>query len=513
MAPSTIKIINKLPQIDLSFLKSIFLVAVVAILAASCSLPGSPLSSKDVPRLYPILQDDGYNPRKFGYIDQTGEIIIQPQFAEAWFFSEGLAVACVEHGKCGYIDETGRFAVNPQFNQAARFSEGLAAVSLGGKIGFIDKTGKFVINPQFQIWRDVNTQIFSEGLSGVVIGGKYGFVDKTGKIVINPQFDDGLPFMEGLAPVRMGDRWGFVDKNGKIVVNPQFEMAHPFVNGLAAAKIGNQWGYVDKAGKIVINPQFDLAAPFAEEGVALVALNNKIGYVDKEGKYIVNPQFTFPRGPNIGEDLIIKALSITSDLGRLSFSEGFVLANIGQDFPNARFGYADKTGKIVINPQFDIAFPFYGNLALVVTMGGQRGEEFAWIDKAGKIVWQQKKVSPSQPNTNAAINSSYTPSNNVNSASNAAPTDTSKRTGRLSTDSNIRSEPNKDALSLGIHFKGAKISVLDHTTYMREDGETTWYKVRITEYGCSVNTNLGCGKNSPNDTDEGWINSKNILLD
>ncbi len=482
---------------------------------SSCNSTMNPLSSGETPKLYPILQDDGYNPRKFGYINQSGEIIIQPQFVEAWFFSEGLAVACVGSGKCGYIDETGKFVVNPQFDRSARFSEGLAAVSVEGKIGFIDKTGKFVINPQFQMWRDVHNQIFSEGLAGIAIESKYGFVDKTGKIVINPQFDDGLPFMEGLAAIRMGDKWGFIDNQGKIVVNPQFDMAHPFVNGLAAAKIGNQWGYVDKEGKIVINPQFDLAAPFAKEGVAMVAINNKVGYIDKEGKYLVNPQFTLPRGPGFSENLIIQALSITSDLGKLSFSEGFVLANIGEDFPNSRFGYADKTGKIVINPQFYLAFPFYGNLALVITMG-QRGEEFSWIDKEGKIVWQQKKVVQPQSNTNTYTNSTALP-NNSNTSTNMTVNNTSspttERTGRLTTDTNIRSEANKDSASLGIHFKGAKISILDETTYMREDGETTWYKIRITEYGCSVNTSLGCGKNSPNDADEGWINARNVLLD
>ena len=88
----------------------------------------------------------------------------------------------------------------------------------------------------------------------------------------------------------------------------------------------------------------------------------------------------------------------------------------------------------------------------------------------------------------------------------------SERTGRLTTDSNIRNEPNKDAVSLGIHFKDAKVRILDETSYETNGMISTWYKIRVTEYGCSKDTSLGCGKNSPNDADEGWVNAKVVLL-
>lgn len=90
--------------------------------------------------------------------------------------------------------------------------------------------------------------------------------------------------------------------------------------------------------------------------------------------------------------------------------------------------------------------------------------------------------------------------------------DSMERAGRLTTDSNVRSEPNKDAASLGIHFRNAKVEILEETSFMKDEGESTWYKIRVTEYGCSVDTNLGCGKNNSNDSDEGWVNAKNVLV-
>jgi hypothetical protein len=53
----------------------------------------------------------------------------------------------VQHSKYGFIDKTGKIVVNPQFDEVSGFSEGLSGVKLSGKWGFIDKTGKYVWNP------------------------------------------------------------------------------------------------------------------------------------------------------------------------------------------------------------------------------------------------------------------------------------------------------------------------------------------------------------------------------
>ena len=52
-----------------------------------------------------------------------------------------------QNGKYGYMDRTGKIVMNPQFGEAGYFSEGLACVSIGGKLSYIHKTGKFVWGP------------------------------------------------------------------------------------------------------------------------------------------------------------------------------------------------------------------------------------------------------------------------------------------------------------------------------------------------------------------------------
>jgi hypothetical protein len=497
----------------------------LAPLLLSCSRLSSSLGG-ETPTLFPIQQD-----RKWGFINSKGNVVIQPQFERAFFFSEGLAAVCIENDKCGYIDETGKFVINPQFRAALRFAEGLAAVEVEGKIGYIDKTGKLVINPQFDAVHSdgFGLHTFSEGLARVKVGDKFGFIDKTGKIVINPQFEDASPFFEELAAVEIGGKYGFVDKTGKIVINPQFEDAQPFTNGLAAVRVGKQYGYIDKTGKIAINPQFDLAFPFSDGGLALVALNKKGGYVNKSGNYEINPQFVFQSmGPGgFGPDIWQLIFIFTPDIGRLSFSEGLAPAQVSE----GKAGYVDKDGKFVINPQFALAFPFYGGIALVVSRDSS-GEEMGWIDKEGKYVWretrEQAKGSDNVNATNANVsnanvtvtNANVTVTSNMNAATNmntsAANVSTGpagQRTGRLTTDANLRSDSNKDAASVGIQFRGAQVRILDETSYVRDNEVVHWYKIQVYKYGCSINANLGCGKNTPNDADQGWVNAKLVLLD
>jgi hypothetical protein len=112
----------------------------------------------------------------------------------------------------GYIDKTGKTVIEPQFDDAYSFSEGLASVEINGKLGYIDKTGKVVIKPEFNYARS-----FSEGFAAVKVNRLWGFIDKTGEMVINPAFTMAQSFKHGLAEVRHGEETAYIDKTGHYV--------------------------------------------------------------------------------------------------------------------------------------------------------------------------------------------------------------------------------------------------------------------------------------------------------
>ena len=203
-----------------------------------------------------FIKKDG---EKRGILKKNGQWLIEPSenldfaYYEEDVVSEGIALVSIkneESSKYGFLNGTG-WLVEPQYADAKLFSEGLAAVNTGdfwnGTWGFIDKTGKMVIKPQY-----AETKLFSEGLAAVYVESKWGYIDKAGKIVINPQYDDAADFSTGLAAVKVGEKWGYIDKTGKMVIKPQFDGAYPFNSGRAEVRIGDwesgETRYIDRNG-------------------------------------------------------------------------------------------------------------------------------------------------------------------------------------------------------------------------------------------------------------------------
>ena len=197
------------------------------------------------------------------YIDKTGTVVIGP-FEWSTSFSEELAAVGFGEDdavKWGYMDMTGTMVIQPQFDWVRDFSEGLAAVGFpanndAARWGYIDKTGALVIEPQFD-----GGDPFSEGLAPVVVGEddapRWGYIDTTGTVVIRPQFEWAGEFSEGLAAVGTNSGlFGYIDKTGTFVIPMEREAwaIYPFSGGLARfdPKTGDgSPTYLDKTGKVI----------------------------------------------------------------------------------------------------------------------------------------------------------------------------------------------------------------------------------------------------------------------
>lgn len=326
---------------------------------------------------FPIYQNG-----KIGFIDKAGKIVISPQFdstltADGRTFSEGLAAVQVGDN-WGYIDKAGKFVIQPKFKQRfppSLFHDGLAQVEIReDAFGFIDKSGEFVKPLSFI---EEHTA-FSEGLAKVSKGDKFGYVDKTGKFVIEARFTAAEDFKEGLAAVKIavkvGDtfesKFGYIDKTGKMVIEPQFGQAESFSEGFAAIDFGGKYAYINKSGKVAIPPQFDHAFPFSE-GLAKVAIGDKAGFIDATGKMVISPQFDYT---GFGDNANYRG-----------FKEGLSVEEL-----NKKVGYIDKTGKMIIAPRYDYASEFHSGLASVIIGLEAETQKRYYLDKAGKIIWEQK---------------------------------------------------------------------------------------------------------------------------
>src|SRR4029077_12676061 len=144
--------------------------------------------------------------------------------------------------------------------------------------------------------------------------GKWGYIDKTGKIVIPLQYYRAYAFHEGMAFVQMYPDLASprrvelqpIDKTGKVIVGQEYSYAGPFAEGIALVDVPwshsffhiNKGGlcYIDKTGKMVIPLQgFGSASSFTE-GLAAVEDHGKWGYIDKTAKMVISPQFSHAWG-------------------------------------------------------------------------------------------------------------------------------------------------------------------------------------------------------------------------
>jgi len=80
-------------------------------------------------------------------------------------FNNGLAKVKKDH-KWGFIDTTGNVVVNFKYNEVENFVDGLARVRLGQKWGLVDVTGREVIRPTFEWIYDFENDIAKVKLNG-----------------------------------------------------------------------------------------------------------------------------------------------------------------------------------------------------------------------------------------------------------------------------------------------------------------------------------------------------------
>ncbi|KPP98617.1 MAG: WG repeat protein [Bacteroidetes bacterium HLUCCA01] len=226
----------------------------------------------------------------YGYIDPSGNMVIQPEYDAAGMFSEGRA-AVLSDGLWGYVNATGEVVLSLQYSQAGRFSSGLAAVETAEGWQYVGLDGETIIQPGFRL---AFAGPFADGLAPVQTTEGWGYIDENGVLTIPVRFEEAFAFSQGLARFRSGSYYGFINTSGEVVIQPQFDEARDFSEGMAAVRIGSAWFYIRSVdGRLAfLPPDGASGAGDFRSGLARVRIGGEdpyFGYLNATGTYVWFP--------------------------------------------------------------------------------------------------------------------------------------------------------------------------------------------------------------------------------
>lgn len=340
---------------------------------------------------------------KFGYMDQTGKMIIQPMYDYADDFSENLAVVALHNLPCVINQNNIRIIDTNIYQFISAFSEGLSSViDFKKKKFYINSKGEKVISLPDEIYEgrkfknglacvskevEEHTQKFNHDI--VTIGYRFGFIDKNGKQIIDFLYEDASNFRDGIARVKEKNLFGIINKNGEIILKPSYKNIGNFFENKAIINDNDKFGFIDISGKIIIKPQFDIAFDFSEGLAAIyISKTKKYGFINDKGETIIKPAYDGVRPFSGGKAAIL----LNGKWGFIDANGKLVLLNV---FDNAsifsegmcavlvkrKWGFVDETGRISIAADYDAVGSFDDGIADVVYHGIS-----LYIDKRGNIL-------------------------------------------------------------------------------------------------------------------------------
>jgi hypothetical protein len=126
-------------------------------------------------------------------------------------FSEGRARIQVD-SKYGFIDTSGAVVVQPIYDQAKNYHSGRAFAKKEDRYLWLDLGGMEIEDFDEIIFDEIGP--FSEGYSRVKIFNDYGFIYPDSSFFIFPKFSEATPFFNQLSSVSNSEQFGYVFTDG-----------------------------------------------------------------------------------------------------------------------------------------------------------------------------------------------------------------------------------------------------------------------------------------------------------
>lgn len=150
-----------------------------------------------------------------------------------------------------------------------------------------------------------------------------------------------------------GDYSGYKNRRGEIVIPARFRIAGDFAkNDLAPVLDETGWCYINKKGAVVIRSPFifDNGADYFKEGlVRIVSSQDKFGFADASGKTVIEPQFDYAQSFSEG----VAAVCIECRKEKADAEHSYMTGG--------RWGYVNRLGRIIVPIEYQGVEHFFEN--------------------------------------------------------------------------------------------------------------------------------------------------------
>lgn len=379
---------------------------------SACDLGGAkpPVDTQQtsVEKLYPIwkLTPQG---KEWGYINESGKVVVAPQYESAEFFTEYSSGIVGIDGKQGLISSKGEVLLRPEFDDLTVYAQDRrVGLRDGSWTELLDKTGKVI----YETGLEIHPMESGGARVQEYVGDKVmtGYIDDSGVVTIEPQYLEGTDFVEQRAVVKKAEgAFAIIDPLGKVLTDLPATAVQTIAEGTFAyqetGKKTNLWGFMDLAGKVTIKPAFSEAHPF-KNGIAIVAQKqkgqNRYGLLDAKGKFILHPKYD--RIEDLGNGFFAVSRKAGSDAGLPSYPVA-IFNSAGKRLTDYQFYVATACTADTVSVSdgnetwvIDSAGTAMSTLPRVAGEGSIRQEgnllisqaddERAYFTLDGKLVWQ-----------------------------------------------------------------------------------------------------------------------------
>lgn len=378
---------------------------------------------------------------KTGVIDETGEIIIKPEYYDLHIPNPSKPVFVCYYN---YNEETGKSStkvVNDKGTEIfAKYAE-IETISLNGiettmpyeknllkykqngKWGLIDLNGNIVVKPEYE---EIEGLSCKEGELLVKKDGKYGVINNKGVELIKNKYDyisgdeyytenKNYKFSGYIVgeKTQNGNRYGYIKNNQKVLLNTEYSEIIRIggIKGentdkdifITATKNG-QMGLMKNKKKIIDFKYQDLNYS-GVDNLFILTKGTKVGVYNSKGKKVINikydvvtieddyiytkkgeeEQYFDLNGKEISKDTIKEASTSQNDEEE-KIAANLVNPNIIPKEKNGKWGFVDKNSKLIVDYIYDevTSVNKYG------FAGIKKNGKWGSIDEKGKVIQEPK---------------------------------------------------------------------------------------------------------------------------